>query len=138
VDEADLHLKPVVLYDGSCGLCHGSVRFLLRHERDAELMFAPLQGATAAALRAQYPEIPTDLDSVVLVEDGRARLRSEAFLHASRHLRAPWRWAYAMRWIPAVLGDLAYRAVAAIRYRVWGRADECALPSPEQRTRFLP
>ncbi len=130
--------QPVVLYDGSCGLCHRSVKFLLRHERDAELMFAPLQGPTATALRAQYPEIPTDLDTVVLVEGGHARLRSKAILYISHHLRAPWSWAYAMRWLPAVIGDLSYRVIAALRYRVWGRADECALPSPEQRARFLP
>jgi len=103
--------QPVVLYDGSCGLCHRSVKFLLRHERDAELMFAPLQGPTATALRAQYPEIPTDLDTVVLVEGGHARLRSKAILYISHHLRAPWSWAYAMRWLPAVIGDLSYREI---------------------------
>ncbi len=139
MDEAHLHLnRAIVLYDGSCGLCHRSVKFLLRHERDPDLMFAPLQGSTAAALRAQYPEIPTNLDTVVLVEDGHARLRSKAILYVSRHLSAPWRWMYAVRWFPAVIGDLGYRVIAAIRYRVWGRADECALPSPGQRTRFLP
>ncbi len=139
MDEAHLHLsQPIVLYDGSCGLCHRSVKFLLRHERDAELLFAPLQGPTAAALRAQYPEIPTDLDTVVLVEGGHARLRSKAFWYVSHHLRAPWSWAYALRWFPAMVGDLSYRVIAAVRYRVWGRADVCALPSPEQRARFLP
>jgi predicted DCC family thiol-disulfide oxidoreductase YuxK len=131
-------VNPIVLYDGSCGLCHRAVKFLLRHERDTELMFAPLQGPTAAALRVQFPEIPTHLDTVVLVEAGRAWLRSKAFLYVSHHLRGPWSWAYEMRWFPAVIGDLAYRMTAAIRYRVWGRADECALPSPEQRSRFLP
>ncbi|CAN5141235.1 thiol-disulfide oxidoreductase DCC family protein [soil metagenome] len=138
MDEAHLHLKPIVLYDGSCGLCHRSVKFLLRHERDAELLFAPLQGPTAAALRLEYPEIPTNLDTVVLVEAGHARLRSKAILHVAHHLRAPWSWAYAMRWFPAVIGDLSYRLIAAVRYRVWGRADECSLPSPGQRARFLP
>ncbi len=138
MDEAPVHVRPVVLYDGSCGLCHRSVKFLLRHERDQDLLFAPLQGATAAALRAKYPDIPVNLDTVVLVEDGRVRLRSKAVTYLAKHLHAPWHWAYWMRWYPAVIGDLGYRFIAAIRYRVWGRADECALPSPEQRTRFLP
>lgn len=131
-------MAPIVLYDGTCGLCHKSVQWLLRHERDHDVQFAPLQGETAEKLRAQFPEIPTTLETIVLVEDGRARLRSKAFLYVTRHLRAPWRWAYAWRWLPGFVLDLGYRLVAAVRYRIWGRVDACDLPSPEQRARFLP
>ncbi|MDB4958523.1 MAG: putative thiol-disulfide oxidoreductase [Myxococcales bacterium] len=130
--------EPIVLYDGTCGLCHRSVQWILRHERDHDLKFAPLQGATAAALRSRFPEIPETLESVVLVDGDRARLRSKAFLHGARHLRAPWRWSYALRWLPSVVLDLGYRVIAKVRYRIWGRAELCDLPSPENRARFLP
>lgn len=129
---------PVVLYDGTCGLCSASVRWILHHERDHELVFAPLQGETAAELRTRYPRIPRTLESVVLVEGEHAHLRSKAFLYVARHLRAPWRWGYAFRWLPAFLLDLGYRVIARIRYRIWGRVDECELPAPEHRGRFLP
>ena len=129
---------PIVLYDGVCGLCARTVRFILRHERDHEVMFAQLQGPTAATLRTRHPKIPESIDTVVYVEGGRAHLRSKAFLYMARHLRAPWRWLYAFRWWPAVLGDLGYRLVAAVRYRVFGKVDACELPAPEHRGRFLP
>ena len=129
---------PVVLYDGTCGLCHRSVKFILRHERDATLMFAPLQGETAAALRARYPNIPDNIDTVVLVDNDRAYLRSKAFLYVAKYLRGPWRWPYGMRWLPGFVMNIGYRFIAAIRYRVWGKLDACELPSPEQRARFLP
>ena len=129
---------PVVLYDGTCGLCHRSVKWILRHERDRELTFAALQGDTATTLRAAHPEIPSNVDTVVLVEDGRVHLRSKAFLYAMKHMRAPWRWAYAVRWFPAFLLNIGYRLIAAVRYRIWGRADACELPAPDQRARFLP
>jgi predicted DCC family thiol-disulfide oxidoreductase YuxK len=128
---------PIILYDGDCGLCHRSVRWLLRHERDHAVRFAPLQGPTAAALRVKHPRIPDALSTVVLVDGDHAYLRSKAFLHVSRHLRAPWRWAYAFRWFPGPVLDLGYRFIAAIRFRVWGRAQSCDLPAPEQRVRFL-
>ena len=131
-------MAPIVLYDGTCGLCHKSVQWLLRHERDHVVQFAPLQGETADQLRARFPQIPRTLETVVLVDDDRAHLRSKAFLHVARHLRAPWRWAYAVRWLPGFLLDLGYRLVAAVRYRIWGRADACQLVTPEQRSRFLP
>ena len=127
-----------MLYDGTCGLCHKSVQWLLRHERDHEVRFAPLQGETAASLRTQHPEIPQTVSTVVLVDRDRVHLRSKAFLHISRHLRAPWRWAYAVRWLPGFLLDLGYRLIARVRYRIWGRADICDVPSPEHRARFLP
>lgn len=128
---------PVVLYDGECGLCHRSVKFLI--ERDGgKLFYAPLQGETAAALRTRYPEIPTTLESVALVDDGCVYLRSQAFLYAARYLSRPWRWAYHLRWLPARVLDLGYRVIARIRYRVWGKYDACQLPSVEQKAQLLP
>jgi predicted DCC family thiol-disulfide oxidoreductase YuxK len=130
-------VPPILLYDGVCGLCARSVRFILRHERAPVIQFAPLQGETAAALRATHPEIPTELSTVVLVEGDRVYLRSKAFIHVARHLRAPWRWVYAFRWFPAFLADLVYAVVARLRYRVFGKTDACELPAPDQRARFL-
>lgn len=135
---AELPTAPLVLYDGDCGFCARSVRWLLAHERDHDLRFAPLQGATAAALRRRYPQIPETIESVVYVAGGRAHLRSKAMLHVARHLRAPWRWAHAVRWLPGAVLDLGYRLVAAVRYRIWGHADACQLVTPAQRARFLP
>ena len=130
---------PIFLFDGTCGLCDRSVKWILRHERDHELRFAPLQGETAAALRAKHPRIPVELSTMVLVENGVVRLRSKGVLYSAKHLRAPWRWAYALRWMPAFLLDLGYRFIAAIRYRVWGTIDPaCQMPTAETRARFLP
>jgi predicted DCC family thiol-disulfide oxidoreductase YuxK len=128
---------PIVLYDGVCGLCQRSVQFLLARDR-RQLWYAPLQGETAAALRAIHPEIPATLESVVLVDDGRVYLRSKAFLHVARYLTAPWRWAYHLRWLPAFLLDLGYRLVARVRYRIWGKFDACRLPSADERAQLLP
>ena len=126
-----------MLYDGVCGLCSRAVRFLIRHDHERKLMFAPLQGETAAALRAQYPRIPESIDTVVLIDDGRVFLRSKAFLYVAKYLDRPWRWGYAFRWMPAFLLDLGYRLIAALRYRIWGKKEACEIPAPEERARFL-
>lgn len=127
----------IVLYDGVCGLCHRSVRFLIAHDRGGALRFAPLQGETADALRRIHPDLPRGLDSVILVSGGRVYRRTRAFLEAARHLDRPWRWMYALRWL-AVLGDPLYWLVARLRYRVFGRFDACALPTTDERARLLP
>jgi predicted DCC family thiol-disulfide oxidoreductase YuxK len=103
------------------------------------MSFAALDSETAAALRERHPGlIPEHPDTVVLIAEGRVLLRSRAFFHVARHLRAPWRWLAVFRYLPAMLTDLPYRLVARLRHRLWGRADACTLPGPAQRERFLP
>lgn len=128
---------PVVLYDGECGLCNRSVKFLLARD-GGQLWYAPLQGETAHALRTRHPEIPATLESVVLVDHDRVYLRSKAFLYGAKYLTRPWRWAYALRWLPAFVLDLGYRVIAKIRYRVWGKYDTCRLPTTDERAKLLP
>jgi predicted DCC family thiol-disulfide oxidoreductase YuxK len=128
----------LILYDGTCALCARLVRWILAHERDHEIHFAPLQGDTAARARERYPEIPPSIDTMVYISGDRARLRTRALLHAAVHLRAPWRWSHALRWIPSAILDLGYRVVAALRYRIWGHTDTCGLATPAQRARLLP
>ena len=126
-----------MLYDGECGLCHHSVKFLIARDR-GQLYYAPLQGETAAALRARHHEIPTTLESVVLVDRERVYVRSKAFLYGARYLTRPWRWAYHLRWLPAFVLDLGYRLIARIRYRVWGKLDSCQRPTVAQQAQLLP
>jgi len=128
----------LVLYDGVCGFCDASVRWLLVHDRHRRLRYAPLQGPTAAALRARYHEMPHDIDTVCFLEGGGLRLRSDAAFAIVRHLPAPWSWLGAFAVLPRPLTDWAYRRVAAVRYRIWGKADACRVPTPEERTFFLP
>jgi predicted DCC family thiol-disulfide oxidoreductase YuxK len=131
-----------VLYDGVCGFCNGSVRWLIARDRDARLSYAPLQGETAAALRVRHPEIPVALDAIVFVETdaggSRVSLRSAALLRVLRELPAPWRWLAALgSLLPRSLGDAAYDAFARRRYRWFGRLDACPVPPAALRARFL-
>lgn len=132
-------VPPVVLYDGECGLCHASVRFVLSRERAAYFHFAPLAGETATALRARFPgRIPDDTSTVVVIDGDDVLLRSRAFFRISRHLRQPWRILSGFRILPAWLTDLPYRLIARLRQRIWGRADACSIPSPAHVARMLP
>ena len=132
----------LVLYDGACGLCEWSVRWLLAHDREGEFRFAPLQGETAAEVRDRHPDesIP---DSVVLVENrnGKERLfaESRAVFRICDSLPGAWRWLGRLAVLPRFLTDFGYRVVAGRRYRLWGRRDEpCRVPLEAERERFLP
>lgn len=124
----------IVLFDGTCGLCHGLVRFLLAHDPAGRLRFAALGSKAARELLG--PEAP-DGETVVVLADGRTYLRGEAVLALARHLPAPWRWAGAARVLPRGLLDLGYRLVARHRFRLFGRREACPVPRPGEGDRFL-
>jgi predicted DCC family thiol-disulfide oxidoreductase YuxK len=127
----------IVLYDGVCGLCNATVKFLIQHDNGA-FHYAPLQGETAAELKKRHPDIPENLDSVIYVEGGKVYQRSKVFLVAARHMAWPWRIGGWFRWLPGWMFDWAYRFVARIRYRVWGKYEACRLPDVSERKRLLP
>lgn len=132
---------PVLLYDGLCGFCDGTVQFILKHDRRGTLRFATLQGDFARDVIARHPEL-AGVDSLVLVEPDasgaeQVYVRSEGALHVARYLGGAWKVALAVRIVPRFLRDLAYDGFARIRYRVFGHYDSCPIPSPEQRARFI-
>lgn len=138
-DVATSDLPPcIVLFDGVCGLCHRLVRFFVRADRRRALRYAPLQGETAARLRAMHPEIPVDLDTVVFIENGRVHLRSHAILRACRYLGWPWRAAVIFAVLPRPLTDAVYGVVARVRYRIFGKLETCEIPTVTERSLVLP
>lgn len=129
--------KSILLFDGVCNLCNGFVQFTLKRDRNGQIAFASLQSPIGSALVQKY-RIPGDvLQSVVLIEAGRYYLRSDAVFRLLRWLSQPWPLLYGFILIPRVIRDGVYRFVAHRRYRWFGRQDQCWLPRPEWKSRFL-
>ena len=132
---------PVLLYDGLCGFCDGTVQFVLKHDRRGTLKFATLQGEFAREVIARHPEL-AGVDSLVLVERDSSgvehvHVRSDGALQVARYLGGAWHLARGVAIVPRFLRDWAYDRFARVRYRVFGRYDACPIPSPEQRARFI-
>jgi len=128
---------PIVLYDGVCGFCNQSVQLILRNDRHGRFRFAALQSEVGQALLRRHGLPADDLDTFVLVEDGRAYLRSTGALRVARGMGGAWRLLSVLRIVPRPLRDFAYDLFARNRYRMFGRLDACMLPPPEVRSRFL-
>lgn len=144
VEPTELDLPDhIVFYDGVCGLCAWSVRWLLDHDRHGRLFFAPLQGETARTLDIPWDEdAPPSEASVAFVDTTGPELRIEHRSRAAAAAMAEAGAAPALRRVtlatPRPIADFVYRVIAAMRYRLFGKHDECRIPSPEQRARFLP
>jgi predicted DCC family thiol-disulfide oxidoreductase YuxK len=129
--------KETLFFDGECGLCHRTVRFVLAEERDPRSIdFAPLGSEAFRRALGHVPGLP---DSVVLLTaDGTALVRSAAVLRILSTLGGWWRaLAALLRVVPAPLLDMAYDGVARVRRRLFRRpAALCPVLPPRMRARF--
>lgn len=119
----------VVLFDGVCALCAWSVRFVTPRDLQGYFRFVALQSPLGQQLLQAYRLEALAPDSVVLIEQGRAWLRSDAALRIARHLRGPWRGLSLLLAAPQPLRDAVYDFIAARRYRWFGRVDACPWPA---------
>lgn len=132
---------PLLLYDGLCGFCDGTVRFILKRDAGGGMRFAPLQGSTAEEILDRHPEAK-GVDSLIVVMGHGAQesvvILSDAVLYIARYLGGVWSLLSVLRVVPKTVRDWGYALFARHRYRVFGRYDACPIPTPEVRMRFLP
>lgn len=132
----------LVLYDGVCGLCNHVLQFLLKHDQRGVLSFASLQSATGRAMVARYGGNPDELDSFYVVahyrtSNARTLVKSDAAVFVAGQLGWPWKMLRVAGALPAAVRNRAYDLVARSRYRIFGRYEQCLLPSEEFRNRFV-
>ena len=128
---------PILLFDGVCNLCHGTVQWVIAHDPAACFRFASLQSAAGRALLAAHALPPDALDTVVLIEGGAYWQKSSAALGVLRRLGGAWALASVFHLLPRPLRDSVYDWVARNRYAWFGKQTECWIPTPELRARFL-
>jgi predicted DCC family thiol-disulfide oxidoreductase YuxK len=112
------------------------VNFVLRRDGKKRFRFAALRSPAGMRLR-QTAAIPEDVDSIVLIENGRAWIRSEAVLRAARGLGRPWSFLWAFIVVPRFIRDAVYDLIAANRLKWFGRSDQCRAPTESERARFM-
>ncbi len=132
----------LILFDGTCGLCERAVQNLLVRDHDRILRYAPLQGTLAASLRERFPDqIPVGLETVVYVDSSGPQIqiwtRSRAALRVLETLGGSPVSVLILRMVPEAIADFFYRIIAKHRYNIFGRIDQCAVPSPADRALFL-
>lgn len=126
----------IVYFDGYCNLCNKWVDRILRKEKGASFYFAPLSGENAQERipKELYHEGP---DAIILQEGDRFLSGARAGLRIARSLKWPYRALGILRIFPESLLEAAYRWIAKNRYKWYGKRDECRVPGPEEKARFL-
>ena len=130
-------MSAIILFDGVCNFCNGSVNFIIERDKAGYFKFAPLQSEIGEKLLQENGIDKAETDSIVLIEDGKVYTHSTAALRIARKLEGNWSWFYKLMIIPRFVRDGFYKLFAKYRYKMFGKQDACMLPTPEVRSRFL-
>ncbi len=116
--------QPIILFDGICNLCNGTVDFLLKHDKKKLFSFIPLQSDEGKLLIHKY-QIPVDTDSVILIKSNHVYFESDAAVEIAGLLGYPWKLASFIKFIPKIIRNKTYCWVAKNRYRWFGKRERC-------------
>ncbi len=127
----------IILFDGVCNLCNAAVQFVVRHDKKKLFVFASLQSEVGKQLLSEHILPGSDLRTFILIEHNKLYSRSSAALKVSKKLSGIWPVLYVFILVPPFIRDAIYNFIAKNRYRWFGKKEECMIPTPELKARFL-
>lgn len=131
-------MPPTYVYDGECVLCSRAVQYVIQHDRsDPPIRFVAIKSAEGREIAGRAGVDPDNPETFLFVDAGKVHGSSDAVLAMARHLSGPARWFRFLRFVPRGLRDWAYFRIARNRYALFGKLDNCYLPRPEDRHRFV-
>ncbi len=136
--DKEIRQRKIILFDGICNLCNGSVIFILKYEKDPVFQFASIQSEAGKEL-LEWSGLPKDYSlAIIFIDRGTVYLGSTAALKIGMQLRFPWSFlAQAGFLIPKFIRDRVYNQIAQHRYQWFGKRDICMVPTENLKTRFL-
>ena len=129
--------SPVILFDGICNLCNAAVQYVIRHDPKGIFKFASIQSDTGKRLMNDHHIDAVNTDSFILIINNKAFIKSTAALTVARKLNALHPLLYGFIIVPALIRNGVYDFIARNRYKWFGQADHCMLPTPGLQSRFL-
>ena len=129
--------EQIIFFDGVCNLCNNSVNFVIDRDKEQIFRFAPLQSDFAKEKLTPLGADPEQLDSIILLKNGKVYQKSSAALQIARKLTGAWPALSVLMVLPKFLRDFFYDIIARNRYRWFGKQDQCRIPTPELRKLFL-
>ncbi|GER59443.1 thiol-disulfide oxidoreductase DCC family protein [Patiriisocius marinus] len=127
----------ILLFDGVCNLCNSAVNFVIKLDNKDVFRFTALQEEPGKSYLTKYNIDPKNIDSIVLIENGKAYVKSSAALRTAKYLGGAWPLLYVFIIVPAFIRDVVYDYIAKNRYKWYGKKDSCMIPTPELKAKFL-
>jgi predicted DCC family thiol-disulfide oxidoreductase YuxK len=127
----------IILFDGVCNFCNGSVNFIIDHDPSKQFKFASLQSPIGQDILRKYNQNTCKFDSVILLKNNRLYQRSSAILEIVENLSGAWKYLSILKVLPSSWLDFFYVLMAKHRYTLFGKSETCRILTPELKERFL-
>lgn len=128
---------PVILFDGVCNLCCGSVQFIIKRDKKKYFRFASLQSQFGKNILHQFELNENNINSFILIEEGKLFTQSTAALKVAKQLSGAWKMMYVFILVPVFLRNYIYSVIANNRYKWFGKKEACWLPAEEMSELFF-
>lgn len=130
--------KKIILFDGICNLCNGFIQFVIKRDKEDLFRYASLQSDIGQKLITERGIDTKTIDSVVLIEPGIAYyIKSDAALQIGKNIKGYRTVSKLLYLISRSLRNIVYDFIARNRYRWYGKKEQCMIPSPELKAKFL-
>jgi len=127
----------VVIFDGVCNFCNGTVNFIIKRDANGVFCFAPMQNDLAKALAREYYHGETTLDTLILIKHEKVYIRSNAALEIAKDLSGYWFLLNIFKVIPRPIRDFLYNTFAKKRYALFGKRNHCMVPTKDVLDKFV-
>lgn len=130
--------KKIILFDGVCNLCDNTVQFIIKHDKGDVFRFVALQSELGQQIIKYIGLDISKTDSIILYEPGKAYYyKSQAALKIAEKLSGAYQWISLFSIFPKWISDKVYDYIARNRYKWYGKKEECMIPTPELKAKFL-
>lgn len=129
--------NPIILFDGVCNLCNASVQFVLKHEKESNLKFASLQSEFAKNILEKNGYDFKNYNTIVFIENGKFIFKSSAAFAIAKYLKFPFNLFNYFHFLPKIITDFCYKNVSRNRYKIFGKSENCYVPTVELESRFV-
>lgn len=134
----DRRSNPIILFDGICNLCNSTVQFIIKKDKKGKFLLGSLQSESGQNLLTKYGLPVDDYASFVYIKEDKSYTKSSGALHVMKDLGGAWKLFYIFILIPKPIRDFIYSLIANNRYSLFGKRNECMVPSAGIKSRFLP
>lgn len=129
--------RHIILFDGVCNLCNGTVQFIIKRDKKGIFKFASLQSTIGQSLLKQFNLSTDTFHSFVYIKNNEYFTKSTAALSIAKELGGVWKLLYGFIIIPKFIRDSIYNLISKNRYKVFGKSETCMLPTTNIKERFL-
>lgn len=129
--------SPIILFDGVCNLCNGSVQFILKTEKKPILKFASLQSSFAKKVLKAHHFSTQEYKSIIFINNEMILQKSKAIFMIAHYLKFPFNLLAYGKFLPLFFTDFMYNIIAQKRYNLFGKAKQCYMPTKALESRFV-